>query len=255
MEIVRGVRGHVVDTSDWTIGCFLPLLSQRLTCATLRFESTLFTFGSLDVLNALIIVNVVRLGNIVTKSSRWQMMRWQVMHVQPGHLLVSWLTGNLSIGTGPVAFRWPRSLNLASNLVAVVHSLARLSNAAALMISSLNGSHTYIVLLRGIRFIGIQHKFTFLVKLFIKWLIMILWVLEVIDKGNVSLTWFWIVNAFIVSSYVFAYHLSLRFYLGVFITLFCQILDFGGSIIAQSRVTWRVIPTRPIGCRFTISRF
>lgn len=160
------------------------------------------------------------------------MMRWQVMHVQPCHLLVGRLTGNLPIGTGTVAFRWPRSLNLASNLVVVVHSLARLSDATTLMISSLNCSHTYIVLLRGIRFIGIQYKFTLLVKLFIKWLIMILWVLEVIDEGYISLTWFWIVNAFIVSSYVFAYHLSLRFYLGIFIALFCQILDFGGSIIA-----------------------
>ena len=96
------------------------------------------------------------------------MMRRQVMHVQPGHLLVSRLTGNLSIGTGSVAFRRPGSLYLASHLVVIVHSLARLPDAAALMISSLNSTHTYIVLLRSIRFIGIQHKFTFLVKLFIE---------------------------------------------------------------------------------------
>lgn len=245
----------MVDTSDGTISCFLPLLCQRLTCATLWFESTLFTFSSLYVLNALIVVYVVWLRHIVTKSSRWQMMCRQMMHIQPSHLLVSLLTRNLSIGTGPIPFRRPWSLYLASNLVVIFHSLARLSNAPALMVSSLNGSHTYIVLLRSIGFIGIQNKFTFLVKLFIKWLIMILWVLEVIDKSNVSLTWFWIVNAFIVSSYVFTYHLSLRFDLRVFVTLFCQILDFGGSIIAQSWVTRRVIPTWPIGCRFTISGF
>lgn len=221
MEVVRGVWGHVVHTSDWAIGCFLPLLSQRLTCATLGFESTLLAFGPLGGLNALIAVNVVRLGHVVAKGARWQMMRRQVMHVQPGHLLVSRLTGNLSIGTGSVAFRRPGSLYLASHLVVIVHSLARLPDAAALMISSLNSTHTYIVLLRSIRFIGIQHKFTFLVKLFIEWLIMILRVLEIIDKGDVSLTWFWIVNAFIVACYVFTYHLPLRFYLGVFIALFC----------------------------------
>lgn len=182
------------------------------------------------------------------------MMSWQVMHVQPSHLLVGWLTRNLSIGTSPVAFRWPGSLNLASDLVAVLHSLARLSNAATLMISCLYGSHTYIVLLWCIGLIRIEYKFTFLIKLFIKWLIMILWVLQIIDKGNISLARFWIVNAFIVACYVFAHHLSLRFYLRVFIALFCQILDFGGSIVAQSWVTWRIIPTWPIGCRLTISR-
>ena len=183
------------------------------------------------------------------------MMRRQVMHVQPGHLLVRRLTGNLSIGACPIAFRGPWSLYLASHLVGIVHSLARLPDAAALVVSSLDSTHTYVVLLRSIRFVGIQHKFTLLVKLFIEWLVMILWVLEVIDKGDISLTWFWIVNAFLVASYVFAYHLSLGFNLGVFITLFCQILDFGGSIIAQGRLTRRVVPTRSIGCGLTISWF
>jgi hypothetical protein len=183
------------------------------------------------------------------------MMRRQVMHVQPSHLLVRRLTGNLSVGAGPIAFRGPWSLYLASHLVGIVHSLARLPDAAALMVSSLDSTHTYVVLLRSIRFIWIQHKFTFLVKLFVEGLIVILGVREVVDKSDLSLTRFWIVNAFLVASYVFADHLSLRFYLWVFIALFCQILDLGGSIIAQGRVTRRVVPAGPIRRGLTIPRF
>ena len=58
MEVVSGVRGHVVDAADGAIGRFLPLLSQRLACATLGLEGTLVTLGSLHVLDALIAVDV-----------------------------------------------------------------------------------------------------------------------------------------------------------------------------------------------------
>ena len=155
MEVVSSVRGHVVDAADGAIGRFLPLLSQRLACATLGLEGTLVTLGSLHVLDALIAVDVVRLRYVVAKSSSWQMMRRQVMHVQPSHLLVRRLTGNLSVGAGSITFRGPWSLNLPSHLVCIVHSLARLPNAAALMVSGLNCTHTYVVLLRSIRLIGI----------------------------------------------------------------------------------------------------
>ena len=168
MEVVSGVRGHVVDAADGAIGRFLPLLSERLACATLGLESALVALRSLHVLDGLIAVDVVRLRHVVAKSSSWQMMRRQVMHVQPSHLLVRRLTGNLSVGAGPIAFRGPWSLYLPSHLIGVVHPLARLPNAATLMVSSLDSTHTYVVLLRSIRFIGIQHEFTFLVKLFIE---------------------------------------------------------------------------------------
>lgn len=140
---------------------FLPLLSKRLAGATLGFECSLFAFGPLYVLDPLVAVDVGCCRHVVAKSSRWQMMCREVMHVQAGHLLAIRLTGNLSIGASSIPFRGPGSLYLASSLVGIVHSLAGLPDAAALMISCLNSSHAYIVLLRCICFIRIEYKLLF----------------------------------------------------------------------------------------------